>query len=190
MKFIDGLNQYTAIADLGGGKWRVGAGKSSHMIVDPTFEKVNALMGRSSTLEIKVNGLDDEDVCTYTFTKAEFKKDAFLRALVFGRTTTKGSFTATNAIRAHLILNYSANISLHESVNNYDFAANCGIQAEDNTVNSGAKKTTKLMDKRYKVDYVKNHRNIQCKCSIKHKGTSEHDTKSYSYSKTNGETMK
>lgn len=163
--------------------YTLGVGKNRHYVHLVSFEDIKEkILKRSSTLKITCNASENYAV-EYTFNQRILKKDAFLRALLFGRATTNFQFVATNAICAQLLDKYGDYITDFKPVSCYDFSKNCGTQFEEKTVEDGAKKASVTMDKKYKVDVIENHHNTQLKASLKHKGTNGH---SYSYSKTNG----
>ena len=175
-------SQLLAVKKLNANSWKIGAGRNAHVITDMGFVRIKTnVLGRSSTLEIGIT-VSEGYVGIFIFTVKELKNDAFLRALLFGRSTTNYQFCATNAIVAQLTENYISYCTKIIPENEFDFSSNCGYQLEDMEVSDGAKKTTAKMDKGYKVDFVKEHRNVQAKCSLKHYGT---NGKSYSHSKTN-----
>lgn len=175
-------NQLLATRKLNANSWRIGAGRNAHVITDMGYARIKAnILGRSSTLEIGIT-VSEGYVGIFTFTVKELKNDGFLRALLFGRSTTGYQFCATNAIVAQLTENYVSYCTKVIPESEFDFSENCGYQLEEMEVASGARKTTAKMDKGYKVDFVKEHRNVQAKCSLKHIGS---NGKSYSHSKTN-----
>ena len=163
--------------------YTLGAGKSRHYVHNVAFKPIKEnILKRATILKITCNA-SESYVGEYSFPQTVLENDAFLRALLFGRSTTNFQFVATNAICAQLVDKYGEYITNFKPIDEYDFTANCGIQFEEKCVENGAKKTSTIMDKRYKVDVVENHHNVQLKASIKHMGT---NGKSYSYSKTNG----
>lgn len=167
------------------GGYTLGAGRNRHDIYNISFDEIKKnVLKRSTVLAVSCNvSYDSEYIADYEFSQELLKKDSFLRSLLFGRKTADYQFTATAAIMAQLSNKYCAYIVKVRHVSEYDFSANCGVQKEEKAVNDGAKKTSTIMDKRYKVDVVKDHHNIQCKASIVHKGS---NGKSWSCSKTNG----
>lgn len=180
-------NQLLAVKKLNGISWGLGAGRTYLVVTDPTYECIKAnILGRSSTLGIAVT-VNDGYVGIFVFPNTVLKNDPFLRAMLFGRKSAGNRFVASNAIVAQLCENYISYCTNVIAENNFNFDSNCGCQFEDIAINLFfGKKTTQKMDKRYKVDVVANHRNIQLKCSLKHQGTSADTLNSYSYSKTNG----
>ena len=174
--------QLLAVRKLNSKSWRVGAGRSAHVITDIGFDpiKINVL-GQCSQLDIAIT-ISEGYVGVFTFGVDILKKDAFLRALLFGRATTNHQFCATNAIVAQLKEHYCAYCTKVIPEADFDFSENCGYQLEDKAIEAGAKKTSVKQDKVLKIDFVREHKNVQAKCSLKHIGT---NGKSYSYSKTN-----
>lgn len=166
----------------------IGAGRRAHKVFKVGYNEIKVnVLGKSTILEIIVNSPIDASVALiYTFPQEKLKKDSFLRALLFGRETTNFQFTATNAIIGILFNDYAGYVSDIKDIYSFDFSANCGIQGEQIRCNNdGAKSISVKMDKQFKVDYSYNHHFTQCKVSLRHYGTNENDSKSYSFSKTN-----
>lgn len=165
----------------------IGAGKRGHAVYKVAYSDIKTnVLGKSTVLEIVTNSpVDDSMVFVYSFKQEELKKSEFLRALLFGRATTSFQFTATNAVIANLFDKFANNVIAIKDINDFDFSANCGIQAETLRINDGAIALGYTMDKKNKVDYRVNKHYTQTKASLKHFGTSEKTNKSYSFSKTN-----
>lgn len=165
----------------------IGAGKRAHCVFKVAYNDIKTnVLGKSTALEIVTNSpIDNNTVLVYSFTQNELKKSEFLRALLFGRATTSFQFTSTNAIIANLFDKFANNVIAIKDINDFDFAANCGTQAEILRINDGAVSLGYTMDKKNKVDYRINKHYTQTKASLKHYGTCEKTSKSYSYSKTN-----
>lgn len=165
----------------------IGAGKRAHAVFKVAYNDIKTnVLGKSTTLEIITNSpIDNNTVLVYSFAQNELKKSEFLRALLFGRATTSFQFTATNAVIANLFDKFANNVISVKAISDFNFTENCGIQAETLRINDGAVALGYTMDKRNKVDYRINKHYTQAKTSLKHYGTNENDSKSYSYSKTN-----
>lgn len=165
----------------------IGAGKRAHCVFKVAYSDIKTnVLGKSTALEIVTNSpVDNSVILVYCFTQNELKKSEFLRALLFGRVTTSFQFTSTNAIIANLFDKFANNVIAIKDINDFDFAANCGTQAESLRINDGAVSLGYTMDKKNKVDYRINKHYTQTKASLKHYGTSEKTNKSYSFSKTN-----
>lgn len=176
------MNKLLAICKLNGNSWKIGAGRSAHVVTDIGYDNIKKnVLGQCSVLEIAVT-ISEGYVGVFTFSVDVLKEDAFLRALLFGRATTNHQFCATNAIVAQLYENYCAYCTKIIPEADFDFSANCGYQLENKAIEAGARKTSAKQDKVLKIDFVREHKNVQAKCSLKHIGT---NGKSYSYSKTN-----
>lgn len=176
------MNKLLAINELGKGTWRLGAGRSAHVVTDIGYDSIKKnVLGHCSQLDIAVT-ISEGYVGIFTFGVDILKEDSFLRALLFGRATTGFQFCATNAIVAQLNDRYCAYCTKVVAESDFDFSGNCGYQLEEKAVEDGAKKTTTKQDKGLKIDFIREHRNVQAKCSLKHVGS---NGKSYSHSKTN-----
>lgn len=175
-------NKLLAVCELGNGTWRLGAGRSAHVVTDLGYDAIKKnVLGRCSQLDIAVT-ISEGYAGIFTFSVDVLKNDGFLRALLFGRATANYQFCATNAIVAQLTENYCAYCTKVVPETEFDFSGNCGYQLEEKAVDDGAKKTTVKQDKGLKIDYIREHRNVQAKCSLKHVGS---NGKSYSHSRTN-----
>lgn len=176
------MNKLLAIRKLNGNSWQIGAGRSAHVVTDIGYDNIKKnVLGRCSQLDIAVT-VSEGYVGVFTFGVDILKEDSFLRALLFGRATANFQFCATNAIVAQLSDKYCAYCTKIIPEADFDFSANCGYQLEDKAIEDGAKKTSIKQDKSLKIDFVREHRNVQAKCSLKHIGS---NGKSYSHSKTN-----
>ena len=175
-------NKLLAVSELSKGTWKLGAGRSAHVVTDLGYDAIKKnVLGRCSQLDIAVT-ISEGYVGIFTFSVDILKADSFLRALLFGRATANYQFCATNAIVAQLTENYCAYCTKVVAESDFDFESNCGYQLEDMAIADGAKKTTTKQDKGLKIDFIREHRNVQAKCSLKHVGS---NGKSYSHSRTN-----
>lgn len=165
----------------------IGAGKRAHAVFKVAYSDIKTnVLGKSTALEIITNSpIDNDIVLVYSFSQSDLKKHEFLRALLFGRATTSFQFTATNAVIANLFDKFANNVISVKAISDFNFTENCGIQSETLRICDGAVNLGYKMDKKHKVDYRVNRHYTQAKTSLKHYGTNEKDSKSYSYSKTN-----
>lgn len=154
-------------------------------------EDVKKVFGKSSLLWVITNSYHDvgnvsDYANIYQFTKKDFEKNPDLRALIYGRVNSKGTFKSCKVVTNSLATNFInhaidcisiADLQIYASDNGYN---NLGIAVEHYLIEKfGGKHGTEKQDKKLKQDVLINGHFIQIKCSL------ATDKTNLSYSTTN-----